>query len=336
MTKLLRHPKVWQALGLLVLLFLFQPHSAQAYSCTAASPGTQSFGSNVSPVSGNSYSFTGTIAVTCTVGALEGLVTGTVIRACLSISGSSGSTPRTLSSGGGTAQYNLYSDAAHTQVFGSVSSTPAAAVAVDFPLGLLGILTGGTATLNVSVYGYMPSGQTTLTAGTYSQSFSGTGTQLNYTGYTLTPPTCSGAWANGGTYGFTVNATVINDCNINATDIAFPNTGVLSSALYRTGTVAVQCTSGDSYSISLNAGTTTGSTVSSRYMVSALGGTVQYGLYTTGGYTTIWGDGSLGTATQGGTGTGSGQSFTVYGVVPIQATPAPGTYNDTVTATITY
>ena len=36
-----------------------------------------------------------------------------------------------------------------------------------------------------------------------------------------------------------------------------------------------------------------------------------------------------------GLGTGAAQSYTVYGLVP-QATPRPGSYSDTVTATITF
>ncbi len=37
-----------------------------------------------------------------------------------------------------------------------------------------------------------------------------------------------------------------------------------------------------------------------------------------------------------GSGTGNGQSLTVYGRVPVQTTPVAGTYTDTVVVTITY
>ncbi|WP_409528142.1 spore coat protein U domain-containing protein [Rhizobium sp.] len=37
-----------------------------------------------------------------------------------------------------------------------------------------------------------------------------------------------------------------------------------------------------------------------------------------------------------GTGTGSPQTLTVYGRVPAQNTPAPGTYSDTVVVTVSY
>jgi spore coat protein U-like protein len=37
-----------------------------------------------------------------------------------------------------------------------------------------------------------------------------------------------------------------------------------------------------------------------------------------------------------GTGTGLAQSPTVYGRIAPQATPSPGTYNDTIVVTLTY
>lgn len=318
------------------LLMLCHSHAALAYSCSAASPGTQNFG-NVSPVSGNSYSISGTIAVTCTVAPLEGLVTGTVIRACLSIGLSSGSTPRSLANGSYSLQYNLYSDAAHTQVFGSVSSAPPTPVAVDFNLGLLGIITGGTSTVNVTLYGYVPASQISAPAGLYTQSFAGSNAAVNYTGYTGAAPACSGAWTSGGSFAFSVNATVINDCNISANPINFGSSGVLATALFATGAVTAQCTLNDNYTIALNAGTTVGATLADRQMTIAGGGSVaHYQLYTSSGYSAIWGDGTPGTSTLGGSGNGSNQTYVVYGQVPVQSTPKPGSYSDTVTATITY
>jgi spore coat protein U-like protein len=318
----------------LLLLFIFLPHSAKALTCSATSPGTQTF-SGVSPVAGSTYTTTGTIPVTCTVGLLEGLLTGSIVRACLSISGASGSTPRTLSNGSNTLQYNLYSDSTHTTVFGSTSSAPPTPVAIDFNLGLIGILLGGSATINVPIYGLLSS-QTNTPAGTYTQNFSGVNTVLNYIIYTGTPPTCSGAWASGGNFAFSVNAGVINDCNISASGITFGPSGVLTSALFANGAVTAQCTSSASYSIALNAGTTVGGSLSDRRMVGMTSSAVvHYQLYTSGSYATVWGDGTTG-STVGGVGNGSNQTYQVFGNVAVQTTPKPDTYNDTVTATITY
>ena len=63
--------------------------------------------------------------------------------------------------------------------------------------------------------------------------------------------------------------------------------------------------------------------------------TVNYTLYSNSGRTTLWGN-TVGTDTVAATGNGASQSYTVYGRVPTQAAPAPGTYTDTITVTVTY
>ena len=65
------------------------------------------------------------------------------------------------------------------------------------------------------------------------------------------------------------------------------------------------------------------------------GATINYSLYNNSGRTTNWGN-TIGTDTVSSTGTGASQSFTVYGRVPAQTTPAPATYSDTITVTVTY
>jgi spore coat protein U-like protein len=66
------------------------------------------------------------------------------------------------------------------------------------------------------------------------------------------------------------------------------------------------------------------------------GGTVSYQLFVDSAHTTAWGDGTAGTSMSTGTGTGNQQALSVYGVVPAQKTPAPGSYSDTITATISF
>ena len=63
--------------------------------------------------------------------------------------------------------------------------------------------------------------------------------------------------------------------------------------------------------------------------------TINYSLYQNSSRTTVWGN-TVGTNTVSGTGSGLGQALTVYGRVPPQTTPAPGTYTDTIVATVTY
>ena len=65
------------------------------------------------------------------------------------------------------------------------------------------------------------------------------------------------------------------------------------------------------------------------------GATINYSLYTDSGRSTVWGN-TVGTDTVSATGNGAAQSFTVYGQVPLQTTPAPALYTDTITLTVSY
>ena len=63
--------------------------------------------------------------------------------------------------------------------------------------------------------------------------------------------------------------------------------------------------------------------------------TIQYGIYKDSAHAQPWGN-TVGTDTVSSAGIGSSQSFTVYGRIPPQTTPTPGTYTDTITVTVTY
>jgi spore coat protein U-like protein len=114
----------------------------------------------------------------------------------------------------------------------------------------------------------------------------------------------------------------------------FGPSGVIATAINQTSTVQVQCTNTTPFNIGLNAGTATGATVTTRKMTSG-SNTISYSLFSNAGMTTNWGQ-TIGTDTVSSTGTGAAQSFTVYGQVPAQSTPAPGAYSDTITVTVTY
>ena len=66
---------------------------------------------------------------------------------------------------------------------------------------------------------------------------------------------------------------------------------------------------------------------------------LDYNIYTTPGFTSVWGDGSGGTLTQSFNGSllslGS-TTFTGYGRVPAGQYVVPGGYNDTLTVTVTF
>ena len=112
------------------------------------------------------------------------------------------------------------------------------------------------------------------------------------------------------------------------------NPDILNFRMTPTSTIQVQCTNTTPYNIGLNAGTATGATVTTRKMTNA-GNTISYSLYGNAGMTTNWGN-TVGTDTVSATGNGAAQSYTVYGQVPAQTTPAAATYTDTITVTVTY
>ncbi len=145
----------------------------------------------------------------------------------------------------------------------------------------------------------------------------------------------SGSFATTTTSTFTVQITLAATCVINSTStLDFGSQGVLTANVDQTSTIQVQCSNTTPYNIGLDAGIGTGATVAVRKMTSG-GATVNYSLYSDTGRTTVWGN-TIGTNTVAATGTGAAQSYTVYGRVPAQTTPAPGTYTDTVTVTVTY
>ena len=139
---------------------------------------------------------------------------------------------------------------------------------------------------------------------------------------------------------FTVTLTLTPTCTISATNMDFGTQGVLAAQLTATSAITTTCTNTTPYNIWLNAGSVTGSSVAQRLLAGTAAGntgtTVNFNLYQTAAPTApIWGN-TVGTDTVSGVGTGSAVETTVYGRVPAQTTPAPGAYQYTITATITY
>lgn len=133
----------------------------------------------------------------------------------------------------------------------------------------------------------------------------------------------------------TTQVTIAAACTINtAATLNFGSQGVLSANADQTGTLQIQCTNTTSFNIGLDAGTGAGATVAARKMTSGINA-VNYSLYSDSARSIVWGN-TIGTDTVAGSATGAAQSFTLYGRIPAQATPAPGTYSDTVTVTIMY
>ncbi len=163
--------------------------------------------------------------------------------------------------------------------------------------------------------------------------FAASGYLLSFAVLVLTP--ASGI-AQVASTNFTVQITIQAACQINsAGNLDFGTNGVIGSNIDATSDVIVQCTASTPFSLGLSAGAGSGATVANRLMTSPAGATISYSLYTTAAHSTVWGN-TVGTDRQTGTGTGAPQTFTVYGRVPAQTTPAVGVYTDTVTATLNY
>lgn len=131
-----------------------------------------------------------------------------------------------------------------------------------------------------------------------------------------------------------VTATVLSTCTITTTPMVFGTyTGLVATS---TATVVPICTVSTPYTVGLSAGVATGATVTTRAMTFATTNTLTYGLYQNASYTTNWGN-TPGTDTPtSATGTGIGQTLTVYGRILAGQFPTPGAYTDTITATVNY
>jgi spore coat protein U-like protein len=235
-----------------------------------------------------------------------------------------------MKSGANSISYQLYTDAGY--------STPYQYLGSDLITGPYSLLAGGS--FVSPIYAKILSSAAGLPPGTYTDTYatSGEAAITNNGGggpYTVAN-TCTG---NGGaqwysTLSFTVSVTLLASCTVSASDLSFGSAGVIVSDIDAMSTVKARCTDTTPYNIGLNAGTATGATVTTRKMTSG-GATVGYALYSNSGHTANWGN-TVGTDTVAGTGTGSDQPYSVYGVAPAQTTPAPGAYADTITVTVTY
>lgn len=140
------------------------------------------------------------------------------------------------------------------------------------------------------------------------------------------------ALATTATGSMAVSATVNASCSISPNALSFGT--YAGSQIQQTTTISVTCTNTTPYTVGLNAGTTSGATVTNRLMSDGNGHTLAYALYQDSGYSTNWGNSSG--SWESGTGNGSAQSLTVYGQITSGLTPVPGSYTDTITATVTY
>lgn len=162
MTRRFGHPGL--LLVLVAVLCVPRPAAAVLESC-AVSATAVSFGS-YDPLAGSAAEITGEIEVTCTVRLLASRV---IYEVQLATGGSGTYAMREMTSGSGTLDYQLYTDASRTTVWGDGTG---GTVTHSFN----GILIIGTTTHRYSVHGAIPAGQN-VAAGSYSDVITVT---LNY------------------------------------------------------------------------------------------------------------------------------------------------------------
>lgn len=334
MTALTR--KRWRPPGIAIVLSLciaglcqFASSAAHALLCSAT--GISINYGEVDPLSGLPTDASGSLGLTC-VG-----VPLSTLRLCLelapgSFTGTGGQ--RAMASGPALMLHEVYTDAGHSNVMGSWGSVVAAyapaptGYQLDITLNLLGNYSG-----SVPLYGRVFPGQTSLAPGSYFSGGNNIGIRYGLADVTVGP--CPSGLLNlTMTASASFSATVTSKCTVVSTPLNFGVAGTLNQLVDATSTLTVLCTNGTPYSIALNAGLGAGATTAARKMTGA-GGTVSYALYQDAARTTVWGDAN-GVDTVSGTGTGADQDLTVYGRVPIQTTPSPGSYNDTIVVTVTY
>ncbi|WP_162932265.1 Csu type fimbrial protein [Solimonas sp. K1W22B-7] len=328
-----------QLAPLLLLLLALCPQPGQASTTCSASLSNVSF-SPVNPFGGN-VDVTATLNYSCTI---TSILSSSRVRMCFSIGagaqGGGNFAPRQMSSGANLLYFNLYKDSGRSLIWGTRSNSYGS-VGATLEIGAL--LGSATANGSLTVYGRIPSGQTTLVPGSYSNAFSGAHTELIYQynefllGLLGYPATCTsgGNGSGSGTFAFSALATVSAQCDpsFSVENINFGTGGLLTANYDATAIVSPRCTNTTPYQLGLNNGINASGSI--RRMKSAAGNYVSYELYRDNGRSQRWGN-TQGTDTVAGTGSGSAQDVTIYGRVAPQATPVAGSYADTVTVTIYY
>lgn len=239
---------------------------------------------------------------------------------------------RQIAGPGGNLDFQIFSNAPRTQVWGSIlSATHPTPVDVTFFIAGNDTVSG-----NLPVYSRLYGNEPSATVGTYAITFSPPDVRITgLLGSFPGPGDCSVAGSDAGNFApLNIQATVLPQCTVSASDLNFgASSGFLAAGnLDANAAVSVQCINGTAYQVGLDNGT---HAVGNTRRMQGPGGYVNYELYRDSGRTLRWGN-TPGSDTVGGSGTGTTQNLTVFGRVPPQPTPAPGAYSDTVTVTVTY
>lgn len=309
---------------LLALLTGLGAAGAMAQTCTITRAGP-AFGT-VDVLLGAQVDSTGTVSVRCT-----GTANRTV-RVCLNMGDPNGGTVggvRIMRSGANNLNYQIYSDAARTVKWSSWK-TGGAGVEVLVSTGTTG---ANGATVALTMYGRVLGSQQTARTGAYSANFNTTLTHYERS-YTTTGLLCPSLTTGTKNWSFTTSATVPAKCTVGTATLDFGTHTALTTIKDSSANISVACSNALPFQVQLNGGLSGATNPTLRLMTKAAE-FITYGLYRDAARSQPWGD-TLGTNTYSGTGTGLSVAIPVYGRVPVQATPTPGTYTDTVAVTVVY
>lgn len=150
--------------------------------------------------------------------------------------------------------------------------------------------------------------------------------------------TSSSAMAAATSGSIQVTATVSASCQLTTNNLTFGAfvPSAVATTMPSTTTISTTCTKTTPYTIGLSAGT---GTFAARTMAGAKTGNtdkLSYSLHTDAAGASIFGDGTTGTSTVAGAGTGAAVTTTIYGKIPVNQFLTPDSYADTITVTVNY
>jgi spore coat protein U-like protein len=297
-TRLVLHSAALTWLAGLVFFSGAGPAEADITDCDVSSSGIVF--SNYDIIGQSEITITGDLDITC-----SGTGSGANNIVTVDLSAGAGScATRTMTNGGSTLQYNIYTASSHAVAWCSPTTQ-----SYSFTFG------ASPQTYRFTMYGRVPAGQA-VPWGTYSDSV-------------LASVSWPGGAGDTTAVSVTQNAPAV--CSLSASSLDFGN--YAGATVDASALLSITCSMSAPYTISLDGGNNLNGT---RRMAGPSGAYLAYGLYSDAGRSVAWGDGGgLGTTIPG-TGSGSAQSLTVYGRAPGGVLPTPGAYSDTVVVTLTY
>lgn len=299
---------VIRACALAALMLVCIPAIARAGAGTCTMTATNI---NFGIFSGSQITSTGSITITCSGGTGNNTVSVDLSYGSTSANFPSSTANRLLSMGSNRLSYQLYTDSTRSTIWGDGSGGTHKLTGV--PINYAPGSSPPPATATVIPFGVLLA-QALPPFGPYTDVI-----MVKLEG------------ANPVSTSFNVTANIVPTCSISASNLNFGS--YVRVTLNATTTLSATCSSGTAYNIGLDQGTSTGATVTTRAMTGPGGALLKYGLFQDAGHTINWGN-TVGADTESATGTGSAQTFAVFGSVPALQSLGPGTYQDTITATL--